>query len=280
MNYIEIDITLSPTIPFREVVTALLADSGFESFTDTRNGVQAYISQADYEKSVLEDVISGIEGCEIDWKESLIEHKNWNEEWEKQYRPVVVAENCVIRALFHDPMPEYEFELIVQPQMSFGTGHHPTTLQMMQMLLEHDLEEKSLVDLGSGTGVLAILAEKKGALDILATDIEDHIVENARDNVRHNACVNIRVDKAELGQMSTGSYDFILANINLNILLSGLAAIAGLAEDGATVLMSGFYESDAPKLITKAKEYGLQAIHQKTHDRWAVVEFRYTPSSY
>jgi ribosomal protein L11 methyltransferase len=271
---------IEPVIPFREVIVALLAEEGFESFSDTKSGVKAYINETDYDEVSLNSVISSLEGCDIKWKRSLIEHRNWNEEWEKQYQPVIVADNCVIRALFHQPMPQYEFEIIVQPQMSFGTGHHPTTLQMMQMLLEHDLKGKSLIDLGSGTGVLAILAEKKGALDILATDIEDHIVENARDNVRHNACVNIRVDKADMSQMSKGSYSYILANINLNTLIDGLPALVGLAENSATVLMSGFYESDAPKLISKAKEYGLQLIHQKTHDRWAVVEFRYSPSSY
>ncbi|NND93772.1 MAG: 50S ribosomal protein L11 methyltransferase, partial [Flavobacteriales bacterium] len=199
MNYVELDIEVDPLLPFREILVAILSERGFESFVNTSNGLSAFVQEKEYLKLDVPSILNEVSGCKVEWSMRVIPHANWNDEWEKNYEPVVVNDSCVIRALFHDPMPNYQFEIIIQPQMSFGTGHHPTTLLMMEVLFRHDLEGKSLMDIGTGTGVLSILAEKKGALNIVATDIEDHIISNAKDNVRHNDCVNIRVDKADIG---------------------------------------------------------------------------------
>lgn len=278
MNYIELDIQLSQVSPFREILVALLADVGYESFVDTDKGLKAYISELDFDQEQLSSVLASMEGVELEHQVQTLAHRNWNAEWEKEYQAVEVDSRCVIRALFHEPMPQYEHEIIIQPQMSFGTGHHPTTLLMAQVLLDFSLEGARVLDLGTGTGVLAILAEKKGAIEVVATDIEDHIVENARDNVRHNDCENVRVDKADMTAPAQGSYELILANINLNTLLSGLENLIGQASDGAKVLMSGFYKEDAARLIDAAKVHGLHHVHQKTKDHWAVVQFEFDPS--
>ncbi|NNC82999.1 MAG: 50S ribosomal protein L11 methyltransferase, partial [Flavobacteriales bacterium] len=167
MNHVELDIEVEPLIPFREIVVALLADQGFESFVEYEKGVKAYTPTQDFDESAIRSLLADLDGCSTRYQHQEIPHVNWNAEWEKDYHPVEVTEDCVIRALFHEPMPEYAYELIIQPQMSFGTGHHPTTLLMMQMLLEMDLEGREVIDLGCGTGVLAILAEKKGAQKVL-----------------------------------------------------------------------------------------------------------------
>ncbi len=278
MNYSEINIELTPVAPFREILVALLAEIGYESFVDHEAGLKAYIQEGQFSDSQLNKVLESLQGVELYHSVKVIQHKNWNEEWEKDYHPVEIDERCVIRALFHELMPQYKYEIIIQPQMSFGTGHHPTTLLMAKMLLDLDIENKNVLDLGSGTGVLAILAEKKGARSVVATDIEDHIVENAKDNVRHNDCKNIRVDKADMTAPAEGSYELILANINLNTLLSGLKNLIGQANKGATVLMSGFYQDDAALLIERAKSFGLHYVDQKTKDRWAVIQFEFDPS--
>jgi ribosomal protein L11 methyltransferase len=277
MDYIEVELTLSPLSPFREILVALLAEVEFESFMDTKEGMQAFIAADAFDDDVLDETLAQLEGVQIEKTIKRIAHKNWNEAWEKDYHPVEVDERCVIRALFHEPMPQYEYEIIIQPQMSFGTGHHPTTLTIARVLLDMDLMGKSLLDLGTGTGVLAILAEKKGSVGIVATDIEDHIIENARDNVRHNDCVEIRVDKADLAQPGKEKYAVILANINLNTLVAGLPSIVAQAKKGATVLLSGFYEEDAESLIEAAKPLGLQYTNRKTHRNWAVLSFEFNP---
>lgn len=273
MDYIEVNLGLNPIIPYREVLVALLAEVGYESFMDTKEGLQAYIPADSFDETILATSLSQIDGVQIDQRIERIAHTNWNEKWEKDYHPVEVDSRCVIRALFHKPMPNYEFQIIIQPQMSFGTGHHPTTLTIAQALLDMDLSGKSLLDLGTGTGVLAILAEKKGAVGIVATDIEGHIIENARDNVRHNDCVEIRVDKADLAVPSKEKFDIILANINLNTLVAGLPNITAQANEGATVLLSGFYNEDAETLVNAAKPLGLQYVQRKTHLNWAVLHF-------
>jgi ribosomal protein L11 methyltransferase len=276
VNYIELDITVDPLIPFREIVTALLAEAGFESFTEYEKGLRAYIPEDDFDEADVSSILNAIERCDLNFEVKSIPQVNWNAEWEKQYEAVHVSEECVIRALFHEPMPAYKYELIIQPQMSFGTGHHPTTILMMKHLLEMDVRGQTLADLGSGTGVLAILAEKMGASDVYATDIEDHIVDNARSNVRHNDCVNIRVDKAALGSDMPGNYGIILANINLNTLLSGLDSLVSIAVPQASVVLSGFYNSDASTLIERAEEVGLKIEHKKTQDNWAALRFTYS----
>ncbi len=273
MDYIEVNLELDPICPFREIIVALLAEEGYESFMDTKKGLQAYIDADSFDETILARTLAQLDGVQIEQRIERIAHTNWNEQWEKDYHPVEVDSRCVIRALFHDPMPQYEFEIIIQPQMSFGTGHHPTTLTIAQVLLDMDIDGKTLLDLGTGTGVLAILAEKKGAKGIVATDIEDHIIENARDNVRHNDCVEIRVDKADLAVPSKEKFDIILANINLNTLVAGLPNIVAQAEKGATVLLSGFYEEDAKTLVSATEPLGLQYVQRKTHRNWAVLQF-------
>ena len=277
MNYQELDISIDPLIPFREIAVAKLAEIGFESFEDSEHGLKAYIPEDQFDESTVEVVLKELsELCELSHSQKLIEQVNWNAEWEKEYQPVVVSPRCRIRALFHEPSDDYEFELIIQPQMSFGTGHHPTTLLMMEHLLESEVSGQRVLDLGTGTGVLAILAEKMGAVDILATDIEDYIVGNARDNVRHNACVNIRVDNAELAHTKPGKYQTILANINLNTLIQGLDTILSFASEGGQIFLSGFYATDAPKLIQQCESRGLRFVQQKTKDNWAAVSLSYS----
>lgn len=277
MDYMQVDLKLEPKQPFDDVLAALLAEIGYESFMNTNQGLMAYIPKGQFDQAQLDDVIQDLGGLQAEYQIEEIAHSNWNAAWEQDYKPVEVSKACVIRALFHNPMPDYDYEIIIQPQMSFGTGHHPTTLTMMQVLLGLELKGKTLMDIGTGTGVLAILAEKMGARAIRAFDIEDYIVDNARENVRHNNCVEIAVDKGDLAVNSAVEYDFILANINLNTLVSGLENIASQTRVGGQVLLSGFYESDVPHLISKAKDVGLIHTDTKTHQAWAVLLLDYQP---
>ena len=202
MTYTKVTLTIEPLVPGREIIVAVLADIGFESFVDTDSGVEAYVRSQNFDSESLTEVIA-IDSLSVYTQVEVLPDENWNQKWEDSFDPVLIANRCLIRAPFHEADSSHEFELIIQPQMSFGTGHHQTTGLMVEYLLDMDLTGQHLLDVGTGTGVLAILAEKKGAVEIVATDIEDYIVENAKENIQHNSCVHIGVEKADIQEIGT-----------------------------------------------------------------------------
>ena len=247
MNYVEYDFTITPTSETAaEILVAELAEVGFESFVDTERGLLAYVQEPLWHKDIL------------------------------NFSPITVGDLCTVRATFHEAA-NTPYEIIIDPKMSFGTGHHETTYMMLQFLLKEDLSHKKVLDMGCGTSVLAIMAEKRGATDVTAIDIDEWCVENSAENIARNACKHIQVllgDASALAQFN--HFDFIIANINRNILLSDIPLYTNVLADEGILLLSGFYESDMPAIVEKAKECGLSFVENIERNNWVAVKLKKT----
>ncbi len=277
MDYIELTVKLTPREPWSDILTAELADIGFDSFVETEEGVQAYIPTKDYQKELIfTATILGQNSNEFQFEidEKLIPHQNWNEEWESGFNPVYVDDLLTIRAPFHDQSCVKGMEVIIQPQMSFGTGHHETTWLMSKSLFELNPFPKTVLDMGTGTGVLAIIAEKLGGEQILAIDIEDWSVENTIENVERNECSKITSLCGDISLLGHRKFELILANINKNVLKAHLPHYSKSLEIGGQLFMSGFFETDIQELIAEANQYGLVFVSQKVKATWACIQFK------
>lgn len=276
MIYTEIAFTISPANSVvNEILTALTAEIGCDSFDESETGMNAYIPEADFDQVALDAILASATFEEkVSYEINTIAEKNWNEEWEKNYfQPINVDNKCVIHSTFHTDYPEVEYEIIIDPKMAFGTGHHATTSQMVSAILEMDLKEKSVLDMGCGTGVLAMLAAMKGADPILAIDIDPWSYDNTLENMGINNITNIEVKCGDASLLSQGTFDVILANINRNILLNDMTTyVTRLAAKG-TLLMSGFYSEDLSLIQDKAEELDLTYTFHKVKDNWTVVSF-------
>tara|TARA_E500000081_G_C6072002_1_gene323450 strand:+ start:12 stop:845 length:834 start_codon:yes stop_codon:yes gene_type:complete len=270
--YLEVTVRLSPLIPWREVMIAEMGSIGFEGFEETSSGFKAYIPKNEYrEKSFKQIAVFSQDGLSIDWNTSDIAPENWNSAWEQNFTPTRIGDRCVIRADFHPP-ERAEFELIITPKMSFGTGHHETTQLMVLLLLEIDCHQKSIVDMGTGTGVLAILSEKKGATNILAIDNDPWCIENTLENIATNQCKNIRTKLTD--QLSeTLLFDSVLANINRNILLEQMDAYAKALKPEGNLLLSGFYVEDLGIIRSKCESLGFRFIRNFEKNQWVAALF-------
>ena len=217
--YIEYNFTLSPKEPTTEILIAELGNAGFESFVESEEGVTAYIQKTEWRINILEDIfVLNSDEFSIEYKYNEVAQTNWNAEWEKNFEPIQVDDLVSIRAPFHDN-PNLKYDIVIEPKMSFGTGHHETTHMMVQHLLKLDLENKKVLDMGCGTGILAIFAEMKGAKPLDAIDIDNWCYENSLENVARNNCENISVYEGDASLLTGKKYDVIIANINRNILL-------------------------------------------------------------
>lgn len=274
MNYIEIDCTVVPLNPGRDILMAELAERGFESFVETETGLLAYIPQ----ESFLEEAIESIallyqQEINISFQKKIIEDENWNKQWESNFQPIVIDGRCTIRAPFHPSPKAIDYDIVIEPKMSFGTGHHETTRLMIQKLLELDVDKKSLLDMGCGTGVLAILASKRGATPITAIDIDEWAYINTVENVGINSISNIKIYKGNAQIIEGDKFYFILANINRNILLEDMPNYYQSLDKGGNLIMSGFLESDIAVLCEKAKEIGLDYKDQAVVNNWSLLHF-------
>ena len=274
MNYIEYDFTVSPTEMGAEILTAELAEVGFDSFVDTPTGVKAYISKDLWREDILEDIylLSNPEFT-ISYQVTEIEQINWNEEWEKNFSPIVVENLCTVRANFHS-IPSTPYDIVITPKMSFGTGHHETTYMMLQQLIPLSLQEAKVLDMGCGTGILAIMAALRGAHDITAIDIDPWCVENATENVQQNNCDFITVKQGEVSAIAGEKYNLILANINRNILLSDIPAYAQSLLPQGVLLVSGFYLEDLPAIQECSQAAGLHYISHIERNNWVSAKFQ------
>ncbi|MGL4598872.1 MAG: 50S ribosomal protein L11 methyltransferase [Bacteroidia bacterium] len=272
MDYIELTFRLSPRLPAADILVCELADLGFESFVDTPTGFQAFIAADHWDQTAVSAcIIEHAALGEIHWEQKHVPAQNWNAVWESEFQPVLVGDSCVIRAPFH-PKPEgVTFDLIIQPQMSFGTGHHETTFLMVQKLLTMDLVGRSLMDYGSGTGVLAILAALRGAAPVSAIDIEENAVLNARENAANNNVAFISVEQGDKSRLSGLMFDVILANINRNVLLDSFQACAQSLNSGGHLLLSGFFHTDIPALETAAAVHGFSKSDEARKSEWALL---------
>lgn len=277
MNYIEAVFLCTPcSETITEVLSAELADIGFESFVDTEMGSTAYIQESLYNKEALDLVLENFPlEVEITYTMSLIEGKDWNEEWEKNYfKPLIIDDRCIIQSTFHNEPASYEYNIYIDPKMAFGTGHHQTTELMIREILNLDFTGKSVLDMGCGTAILAILASMRAADPILAIDIDEWAYDNAKENLDLNNISNIDV---QIGgaELLTGAqtFDVILANINRNILLNDIHIYASVLNPGGILFMSGFYTEDIPALTDECNKHGLTFVHSHNKDNWANVKF-------
>ena len=271
MNYIELEF-FDTDQEKRDILVALLAEIGFDSFQESETGFSAYIPEDAFNKNILEEeVLEKFQS--ISYSVSKIAQANWNETWEKNFEPIQIGD-VYIRAPFHERKEDVKYELVIEPKMSFGTGHHATTSLMVLEMLKTDFREKSVLDMGCGTSLLAILASKLGAKNILAIDIDDWAVENSRENCLRNNTPEIVVHKGDASLIKGKSFDIILANINRNVLIEDLHQYAESLNPGGEILLSGFYESDMDAIKDSATKEGLEYKAYDVLNQWAVLRFR------
>lgn len=260
-----------------DLLCAVLADAGFESFQEQEDGLlDAYIPVHAYDEMALRAALDDfpLQDTRLSYTWQEAEDRDWNEEWEKNFfQPIVIGGRCVVHSSFHHDVPQAELDIVINPRMAFGTGHHETTGLMMSELLDMDLMGKRLLDMGCGTSILAILARMRGADPVDAVDIDEWCVNNSLENIELNGVDHIQVrqgDASILAEM--GPYDVVLANINRNILLADMRQYVARMNPGATLLMSGFYEEDVPLIRAEGEQLGLTFVHQRSDKRWTLVK--------
>jgi ribosomal protein L11 methyltransferase len=273
--YIGYYFTVTPLEPGVEILIAELGYAGFESFVETEKGVTAYIQKEEWNERILDSIeILKSEEFEISYDFEDIEQTNWNEEWEKNFNPIVVDKRCAVRAPFHDKF-DTEYDIIIEPKMSFGTGHHETTHMMIQHILNYDFKDKTVLDMGCGTGVLAILAEMRGATSLEAIDIDNWCYINSLENVERNNCKNITVLEGEASLLKNKKFDVIIANINRNILLEDIKTYTACLNENGSLFLSGFYKDDIPFIAKECELYGLKEANQYERNNWVALQFKY-----
>jgi len=267
--YIELAVTVSPLEPFRDLFIAQLGAVGFESFSETEEGFAAYILKEDYSASAAMEQMQW-DGVTVSVKEQEIEQVNWNAEWERNFNPIEVDGRVYIRAPFHAERAGFEYAMLIEPKMSFGTGHHQTTHMMIQWLLETPSNHADVLDMGCGTGILGILAGMRGAKSVHGIDVDTWCIENTLENAQRNGVVMT----ADLGgsEVLSGTYDLILANINLNVLLADIAHYEKALRKGGSIFFSGFYEDNVPTLRAAAEALGLTFQGIKAREQWRSIK--------
>jgi ribosomal protein L11 methyltransferase len=257
----------------RDFIISLLPEVGFEGFEETPDSVRAFIPGPALVHEHVLDILKQNELDHIEYQCSNIKQQNWNEQWEKSFNPLLIAEKVSIRAPFHDPLPA-EHELIIEPKMSFGTGHHATTALMIEQMLDIPMKGLDVVDFGSGTGVLAILAERLGAKHIVAIDNEEWAVENCRENIERNHSEKIEVIFADTMGIVTQTFDIMLANINRNVIMKNLESWGTFLKPGGVLLISGILVTDTKDVADLAASLGFELSRQLTRDGWVSICFR------
>jgi ribosomal protein L11 methyltransferase len=277
MEYLEYRIQITPLNPIvNDILAAELGELGFESFTDSIDGIWAYIATEKQDESAINQLLAKQKiQSTLQFTIKRIADQNWNEEWEKNYfQPIVISDLCVIHSSFHTDVPQAKYGIVIDPKMAFGTGHHETTSLMLEQLLELQLEDKSFLDMGCGTAVLAILASMKGAKDICGIDIDQWAINNALENIRLNQTPEIQILTGGADLLNSAhAYDIIFANINRNILLEDMPAYVNSMHEDSLLYMSGFYESDLAVIREKAESLGLKYQHHVTKNQWTAVRF-------
>lgn len=273
MNYTEYQFNISPKEPWGEILTAFLSELDFESFTETENGINAYVQVSLDDEQAVQEKLAQLADAEISYVRQVIEQQNWNQEWESNFHPIMVNDQCYIRAEFHESKPEVPYEIIIQPKMSFGTGHHETTHLMVEYIMESEFTDKEVLDMGCGTSILAILAKFKGAKYVEAIDIDEWSVENSIENAARNQ-VEIQVRQGDASSLGDKKFDTILANINKNILMADIPEyIKNLNFAGGELILSGLMEFDYDDIKKRCEDLGLKLLSSKQRNEWISMKF-------
>ena len=260
---------------FRDILVAELSEIGYDTMMETEDGLEAYILEENFNVEDVDAIIHRYSQAGISYSTGKVVARNWNEEWEKNYDPIEVEGKCRVRAVFHDPDPSYPMEIIINPRMSFGTGHHSTTYLMMKHQLHLDHQKKRVLDAGCGTAILAVLAEKLGASEVIAYDNNSWTTENAPENLGLNNCTHTTVMEGTIETIPIeGKFDIILANINKNVLLEEMDKYVSYLSGGGVLMLSGFYEHDEQDLIDHATGLGLKLEKKDNRNHWSSLLFR------
>ncbi|AWX43539.1 Ribosomal protein L11 methyltransferase [Flagellimonas maritima] len=273
MIYIEYSFSISPKQPATDILIAELGEKGFESFIKSEIGLLAYILKSEWEEDILNDVfILKNPDFQISWSHKEIPQQNWNAEWEKNFHQIKVGDRCMVRAPFHRA-ENLQYDIIIEPKMSFGTGHHETTHMMLQQILDSNLEGKSVLDMGCGTGVLAILADMKGAKSVDAIDVDEWCFLNSKENVERNNRNHIKVYQGDSSLLVGKKYDVIIANINRNVLLEDISIYSDCLNPDGALFLSGFYLKDLDAISSKCSIHNLQFEKKLEKNNWVSVKY-------
>lgn len=261
---------------FSEILIAELSEAHFDTFLENDTGFEAYVKEEAFDKAMVESIRRKYQDpAHLEFSFSRIAKRNWNEEWEKSFSPILVEDKCLIRAAFHRADQEYPYEIVITPKMSFGTGHHQTTWLMVKNMLHIDHRDKRVMDAGCGTAILSILACKLGAREVEAFDVDEWSIENASENTAVNRCHNIHIRQGTIRDVGLdGAFDIILANINKNVLLDEMSVYASFLNAGGLLLLSGFFTLDIPDLLTGGSHHGFEEIRRDERDTWAALLLR------
>ncbi len=274
MVYIEIILDVNPVVPFADIIMCELGEIGCESFVNTNTGFKAYIPKDLYDENLLNQTLKAYTECEIKCSTEEIPDQNWNAVWESTHEPVLVDDFCWVYAPFHGINNSCQYNILIEPKMSFGTAHHSTTYMMLSFIRDEEMTGKKVLDMGSGTGVLAILAEMRGAKHIEAIDNDEWAYRNALENVEKNNCQNIDVLLGDASLLTNDKkFDIIIANINRNILLRDMNSYINVLEKGGTLLLSGFYHHDIPSIQEEAEKLGMKFDYHKERNEWVACRF-------
>ncbi|MGJ1448189.1 50S ribosomal protein L11 methyltransferase [Sphingobacterium spiritivorum] len=276
MKYSEVIFTCNSAEEWQQdLLIAELAEIGFDTFEDTESGFAGYIPSANLDLQQLETVLlHAPEGLEVHYIINDLEEQNWNKLWESNFNPIVVDDQCYVRATFHEHKEQYPYEIIIDPKMSFGTGHHQTTSMMLSFILENDFEGKEVLDMGCGTGILAILASFRGATHVFAVDYDPICIDSVEENKIRNQVSNIESQVGSYEVLEGRLFDTIVANINRNILLEQFEQYAASLKDKGELYISGFYDGeDLAILSDKAKQLGFSFVMKKVLDDWCSAKF-------
>ncbi|MEO1050883.1 MAG: 50S ribosomal protein L11 methyltransferase [Bacteroidota bacterium] len=273
MDFVEL--TAQCNAQFVEIIMAEMSVLGFNSMIETDDGFKAYIEEAHFSAQDVDEIVSRYPDAKISYSTTKMPIVNWQEEWEKHYDPVDIAGKCLIRASFHEPSDRHAYEIVINPQMSFGTGHHPTTYLMILSQLEIDHQGEKVMDVGCGTAILSIMASKLGASRVEAFDNHEWSIKNGAENIELNQCTNIHIWTGEISQLeSKGGYGIILANISKNVVNNDMATYAENLREGGFLVLSGFYENDIEALVKTAATLGFTKTNQHLKEDWAAVTFK------
>ncbi len=268
-NYLKIIISCSPDL--HELLIAELSASGYDSFQEIENELEAFIDAERFDENEVVSILKKY-GISPSVKVEKLKNVNWNEEWEKNFEPVYVGDQVQIRAAFHAQLPNYDFDIVINPKMSFGTGHHESTYLMVSEQLKIDHQNKHFLDVGTGTGILAIMAQKKGSKSITATDIDDWCISNSKENFALNAMENYSLLQGTIDKLTFPEpFDIIFANINKNVLLAELAIYANLLTKDGLLVLSGFYQEDIDDLTQRAAQSNLKLLRTNNKNNWAMM---------